>query len=791
MLGQKASKATVLQRLKNQLTIFKVPKMLVFDVSSFYRDPQNICAEIDVTFGGKTIVVRSSAEDEDGKNASSAGKYHTELNVLSSDKNSVFDSITKVVASYDKSKSITQAHQIIIQEMVVNPIMSGVLFTHELGSGAPYYVINYDDVTGSTDSVTSGSGKYSNRTLYIRRNGVPSLRSNRFRKLISAVLELEDLLATTYLDIEFAMDEKVQPILLQARPMTSTKKWGNSSIDKFESLLNSTKLELNSVLKSSSGVFGELNILGQMPDWNPVEMIGRVPRSLAFSLYKTLITDGAWLSGRSQMGYHKPSSQNLMLALAAQPFIDTRLSFNSFLPQGISSIIGEKLVDAWISKLKDSPHLHDKVEFEIVSTCYDFDFNRRAGPFLGKILKREEVGEFKERLKDLTFPLIRGENDASIKKCMDKVNKLEERQNHPNFMNSTLGELIDDCISLGTIPFAMLARHGFIAQSILDSLKRIGILDESDLVRFHTTTPTVASKLVKNLNLLSGTDDDRKNFLRIYGHLRPGTYDILSPCYRELTKKELYNHSESIAPTKTNSFSLNQRQKNKINKLLSEENCDNFSADQLIDYIRMAITSREYGKFVFTRSVSAILDNIAAWGKSIGASRESLSHVSIADIQYAQQEEQIYDSSKVLDHLNGIANENRERWTHARSIRLPQILGDCEGVDIVPFQVSQPNFITNKKATGEVVFIDSGFSSQNISGKVILIENADPGFDWIFSQGIEALITKYGGANSHMAIRCAEFDIPAAIGCGEQRFSFLSKQERVSLDCSSRNINTI
>jgi glutamine kinase len=293
------------------------------------------------------------------------------------------------------------------------------------------------------------------------------------------------------------------------------------------------------------------------------------------------------------------------------------------------------------------------------------------------------------------------------------------------------------------------------------------------------------------LNLLSGTDNERKNFLRTYGHLRPGTYDILSPCYRELTKKELYNHSESISPTKTNSFSLNQRQKNKINKLLSEENCNNFSADQLIDYIKMAITSREYGKFVFTRSVSAILDNIATWGKSIGATRESLSHVSIADIQYAQQEEQNDDSCKALDHLNNIANENRERWTHARSIRLPQILEDCEGVDVVPFQVSQPNFITNKKATGEVVFLNSGFSSQNISGKVILIENADPGFDWIFSQGIQALITKYGGANSHMAIRCAEFDIPAAIGCGEQRFELLSKGKRISLDCSSRIVSPI
>ena len=29
---------------------------------------------------------------------------------------------------------------------------------------------------------------------------------------------------------------------------------------------------------------------------------------------------------------------------------------------------------------------------------------------------------------------------------------------------------------------------------------------------------------------------------------------------------------------------------------------------------------------------------------------------------------------------------------------------------------------------------------------------------------IKGLITKYGGVNSHMAIRCAELSVPAAIG---------------------------
>ena len=44
---------------------------------------------------------------------------------------------------------------------------------------------------------------------------------------------------------------------------------------------------------------------------------------------------------------------------------------------------------------------------------------------------------------------------------------------------------------------------------------------------------------------------------------------------------------------------------------------------------------------------------------------------------------------------------------------------------------------------------------------------------------------KYGGANSHMAIRCAEFSIPAAIGCGEQRFDAFMQARQLSLDCSA------
>ena len=75
-----------------------------------------------------------------------------------------------------------------------------------------------------------------------------------------------------------------------------------------------------------------------------------------------------------------------------------------------------------------------------------------------------------------------------------------------------------------------------------------------------------------------------------------------------------------------------------------------------------------------------------------------------------------------------------------------------------------------------------------ILGMIVCIENADPGYDWIFTKGISGLITKFGGANSHMAIRCGELGIPAAIGCGEELFARLSAGGAVILDCSNHAV---
>ena len=64
-------------------------------------------------------------------------------------------------------------------------------------------------------------------------------------------------------------------------------------------------------------------------------------------------------------------------------------------------------------------------------------------------------------------------------------------------------------------------------------------------------------------------------------------------------------------------------------------------------------------------------------------------------------------------------------------------------------------------------------------------------YDWIFSKNIKGLITKNGGINSHMSIRCQELNIPAAIGLGEQNFNLLKSYFQINLNCKLNKINIL
>ena len=52
-------------------------------------------------------------------------------------------------------------------------------------------------------------------------NPLLKLNSDRFKKLISAIQELESIQASKYLDIEFALSNELKPYLFQVRSITT------------------------------------------------------------------------------------------------------------------------------------------------------------------------------------------------------------------------------------------------------------------------------------------------------------------------------------------------------------------------------------------------------------------------------------------------------------------------------------------------------------------------------------------------------------------------------------------
>ena len=90
----------------------------------------------------------------------------------------------------------------------------------------------------------------------------------------------------------------------------------------------------------------------------------------------------------------------------------------------------------------------------------------------------------------------------------------------------------------------------------------------------------------------------------------------------------------------------------------------------------------------------------------------------------------------------------------------------------------------------EVVVMDT-LRDDSLEGKIVFIQAADPGYDFLFSKNIAGLVTQFGGANSHMAVRCAELGIPAVIGAGEKNYSEWKTWNRMMIDCLNKIVKRI
>ena len=130
--------------------------------------------------------------------------------------------------------------------------------------------------------------------------------------------------------------------------------------------------------------------------------------------------------------------------------------------------------------------------------------------------------------------------------------------------------------------------------------------------------------------------------------------------------------------------------------------------------------------------------------------------------------------------------ENKKTYFYCQNLNLPNIILNKKDIYFFEERKASPTFITTKEIISEFKYIKKDFKNMNLKNKIVCIENADPGFDFIFNHDIKGLITAFGGPNSHMSIRCNEFNLPAAIGIGEKKFQQLIIKNSVYLNCEKK-----
>lgn len=783
------TKAQTLRRLKNYLEHASIPEQYILEKKNWSIDKNKIINEIKSLFKKKKLAVRSSSFSEDNMVSSNAGKYETYLNV-SIEKNAI-KSIDSVFKSYPKEE---QNPHVLVQSMVENVICSGVIFTRTLDYYAPWLVINYD-YGQDTTSITAGESSTS-ETLYIFKPSIKLIKNklNKWqKKLLKAIEEVENILNYDALDIEFAINNENQIIILQVRPIVGVP----SDIEKediyFEKLINKAKKEFTYLQENPLQIctLGLPLVIGFMPDWNPAEIIGTNPNTLASSLYKYLVTDDLWARQRADFGYKDARPGKLLNLFCGKPFIDVRTSFYSFIPKNLDHSLTNKLLDFSLNWLIKNPQLHDKVEFEVIPTCLSPGFEKWEKRFLhNEKFSLSEVYKIKNELLKITKSAF-----FNIDSYFAGINKLEKihfeiEQNKSLRYSVKAKLLLFYCKEYGVLSFAHLARCAFIAITILNEASDMGIISSKSKSFFLSSLDSIGNKIIRNSLAVKNKELSFDDFVEIFGHLRPGTYDITSPRYDsnvDFFLKPLINEENKLIHQSKNS--LNEWQKD-FQNLLQFLQTLNLPSDKKIveNFLFKSIEGRENSKFVFTKTLSKAMEYLAKSGEKVGLSKDDCANMDLDDFDFID-----YLEGDQYEDLKEKILKNQISLSLTRKLKIAPLINSITDFDIYFSRPDLANYIGNLSVTAEIINLSIDVLSDkiNFEGKIVLIKQADPGFDWIFGCNIAGLITQFGGSNSHMAIRSAELEIPAAIGVGEQIYKSLIRAKILELNPFESTIKII
>lgn len=726
------------------------------------------------------LIVRSSFSGEDTGGASAAGAYCSVLDVSS--RSGLRDAIERVFRSYGRHVDTSCGHRdrreehVLVQPMARAVALSGVLTTVDAKSGAPYVVIDYA-LGSDTSRVTSGAA--GTRTTVVLKGHASRLVGD-----LAPLREVIDELATLFddapIDVEFAIDRSGAVTVFQVRPLVLGTKRYLAHRASFPALVDQVREAYASIAQHGRRQgLDDGTLLGVMPDWNPGELIGFKPRPLAYSLYRHLVTDGAWAKGRARLGYHDMHRHALMSQIGGIPYIAVETSFHSLVPASVATDTRRRIVADACRALRAEPEHHDKIEFRIIPTVFKPDLREEAWRARFPSLDDAEWTAYLDALLEITNDIVAPGGRYYAAMCdLGAVEAL-----HHDRADIEGGDLIDVKTLLArvrrdAIPlFATAARAAFVATDILKALVGGGTIPVEMLDEVSRAADSVGTRMVEDFRTL-----DRRTFMDRYGHVRPGTFDIMVPRYDDADAPYFEARepaARDAAPEAAPSPRENQDPA-RLDAVLAEHGYT-FGWEDFRRFACDAIHARERVKFLYSARISDALEIIARVGARFGYDRDTMSFLTVSDI------DSCLDLGPDLHHrIADISSANRVAWRRNQPVRLPELLTGLDDVYAFEVLASAPNFITDKAVEAPAATIEE----RDLAGRIVFIESADPGFDWIFTRPIAGFVTKYGGENSHMAIRAREFGLPAVIGAGSSYETWRACR-LLRIECATRRVEVL
>ena len=567
---------------------------------------------------------------------------------------------------------------------------------------------------------------------------------------LKILTKLEDLFGNKHLDIEMVLDNNSSPLLLQVRPLME-KKVNKDLIFTEKKIIEQNVKKYDSLKETTNDRFGINQLFSNMSDMNPAEMIGKKPDNVAFGLYKFMFTDSTWNIQRGEFGYRKYKPAKLMELFNNVAYINVNHSLNSFLTRSLQADSCEKIIQHQLEKLKENPQLHDSIEFNISRSSYVFDTEDEFAVEYKNIISPEEIQKWHQDLIEI---------DSLNKSTLEKNNETMLRAFSlldGNFKYSKKENIkfIRDNMAL---PFTHHSRLGFVYFAQLNNLLRKDVITEAQKNSLLLSVKSISTKMKSDAYQVKLGKKSLSSFLDIYGHIRAGNYNLSSSNLKNnLEFTELLVHNSE--PQDEN-ISLQKVIFSNIDKYFELNNIP-YTASAWVEMFQTAIATRENSKFYYTKGIDGILNEI---------------------------EEQNISDEELFQRLNIEFNQENTINLDLKNTLMPDLISSSDDFYLYEEMSKDGNYIGQGTVSGKVLLLDN-YSNQpyDLDNKIVVIPAADPGWDWIFNYKIKSLITQYGGPNSHMAIRCAEHNIPAILGVGENNFSMISTSQSLSIDFSNES----